>query len=699
MDISNMDQLFKLDPSAPFYAGLLVESAGDKLRSRRLFEAALGSPIPKVKSEACRKLIPALAESKDIEQAKRILALIAKNKTPAGELTALKGAALYVLDRNKEILTLYNSPFSSDTASDKAAEEFRMWNKAFLLLAAVKQEKPGLITVKELRPFLLDSEVTGAYRWAYEELLALQEYTLPNAEKIAAAGRLAVYSRKYSEALLHFDRVQSSQLTLFFRHTSLLGDLGRSYVVSSQEKGFKLFTDWESAIRTGKNSPVNQGISRQSDTIQFSAAELNTIRYTLLFYAGRIRRQQNKHGEARELFTRAVPLAPNNIQKDSCIWYVLNSAFTEKPETVPALIRNYAGIWHNDNDFYDILDKLSVYLTGQNKWGDIADVFSSIRHGKDGSIIARYAYLTGRAVSLGYISGRNLNARDYYTIAYEESNASFYYRTLAASYLGKTVVPVKSQSTKKEVFPHGDELEFFYKFFEYGASSYAMAYVRENAPRYTKGEMRVLAGTFASSERYLESIQITGIFMRREGYEMERADLELYYPNPFSELIERNARNNGIHPSLFFGLIRTESAFTPAIASHAGAVGLTQIMPATGKAVAAMIKNRGGPDYAADGDVDLTNPEINAHMGAFYLKDLINSMGSPMLALLGYNYGPGRVNRLRRSVPSLPEDIFIETITVAETRNYGKQVTAAAAAYGYLYYGMSMHDVVKSIFK
>ena len=699
MDLSNMDQLSKLDPSAPFYAGLLVESAGDKLRSKRLFEAALASPVPKVKSEACRKLVPALAESKDTETAKRILALIAKNRNPSGELISLKGAALYVLDRNREVLALNNSPFSSDVASEKATEEFRSWNRAFTLLAAIKLEKPGLITAKDLRSFLFDSEVNGAYRWAYDEMLALNEYTLPNAEKTAAAGRLAVLSRNYTEALLHFDRVQSSQLALFFRHTNLLGDLGRSYVASGRDRGFKLFTDWESAVRTGNNSPLNQGVSRQSDTVEFSAAEINTIRYILLFYAGRIKRQQGKHEEAKDLFARAVTLAPDNVQKDSCIWYILNSAFTEKPETVPALIRNYAGIWHNDNDFYDILDKLSVYLTGQNKWGDMADVFSSIRRGKDGSIIARYAYLVGRAVSLGYISGRNLNARDYYTIAYEEGNASFYYRALAASHLGKTVVPVKNQSSKREYFPHGDELEFYLKFFQYGASSYAMAYVRENAARYTKGEMRTLAGTFASSGRYLESIQITGLFMRREGYEMERADLELYYPNPFSELIERNARNNGIHPSLFFGLIRTESAFTPAIASHAGAVGLAQIMPATGKAVAATIKNRGGPDYAADGDIDLTNPEINAHMGAFYLKDLINSMGSPMLALLGYNYGPGRVNRLRRAVPSLPEDIFIETITVAETRNYGKQVTAAAAAYGYLYYGMSMHDVVKSIFK
>ena len=712
MDLSQIDQLVKLDPSAPFYAGLLVESAGDKARSARLFEAALESPIPKVKSEACRKLIPALAELKDTNQARRVLDIIAKEKVPKGEApfeeyTPLKGAALYVLGRYGEVLGLFNNgpsttlQFSSGTSSEKAAEELNSWIAALLLLSAVRQEKPGLITLTELRPFLLDREVNDAYRWAFEEMITLSGYVLPNAERTAAAGRIDASTRDYSKALANFDRVQSSQLSLFFRHPALLGDLGRSYAASSRDKGFKLFTDWESAIRTGKNSPVNLGVSRQADTAGFGNDDLDSIRYYLLFYAGRIKRQQGKHGEAKDLFTRALALSPDPVQKDSCIWYILNSALTDKPDTVPALIRNYAGIWNDDKNFSDILDRVSVYLIGQKKWGDMADVFASIRNGKDGPVIARYAYLVGRAVSLGYISGKNLAARDYYSIAYEEGGGSFYYRALAASHLGKTVVPVKtgSQNSRKEIFPHAAELEFFIKFFEFGASSYAMAYVRENAPRYTKGELRTLAGTFAASERYLESIQITGLFMRRDHYEMEKADLELYYPKPYPELIERNARNNGLHPSLFYGLIRVESAFTPAIASHAGAIGLAQIMPATGKAVAASIKNRGGPDYAADGEIDLTNPEINAHMGAFYLKDLTNSMGSPMLALLAYNSGPARINRLRRAAPALPEDIFLETITIAETRNYGKQVTAAAAAYGYLYYSMSMHDVVNSIFR
>lgn len=294
-----------------------------------------------------------------------------------------------------------------------------------------------------------------------------------------------------------------------------------------------------------------------------------------------------------------------------------------------------------------------------------------------------------------------MTSRDFFTIAYEETEASFYYRALAASKLEKILVPVETRtaSSAAEAAPRAEELEFFVKFFEYGAASYAMAYLRENAGRYTRQELRIIAGTFAASGLRLESIQITGIFMRRKNYVMETADLELYYPWVFSELIEKNAVSCGLHPSLYFGLIRTESAFSPGIVSSAGAVGLAQFMPYTAKEVAAQIKKRGGPDYAADGEINLTDPEINTHMGAVYLKDLIDSMGSPMLALMGYNGGPARIRRLRRAASSLPEDIFVETVSITETRNYGKRVMAAAAAYGYLYYGLPMHKTVSDIYK
>ncbi|MDR2102939.1 MAG: lytic transglycosylase domain-containing protein, partial [Treponema sp.] len=163
--------------------------------------------------------------------------------------------------------------------------------------------------------------------------------------------------------------------------------------------------------------------------------------------------------------------------------------------------------------------------------------------------------------------------------------------------------------------------------------------------------------------------------------------------------IEKNARDAGLPPEIFYGLIRTESSFIPDISSRVGAVGLSQLMPATAEDMADRIARKGGPDYRKNGKIELRDPQINLHIGAVYLNYLIEHLENPMLALLAYNGGMGRVRRWRAGEPNLPMDLFLETIEYRETREYGRRVLAAAAAYGYLYYGMSMEAVVADIFK
>jgi soluble lytic murein transglycosylase len=150
---------------------------------------------------------------------------------------------------------------------------------------------------------------------------------------------------------------------------------------------------------------------------------------------------------------------------------------------------------------------------------------------------------------------------------------------------------------------------------------------------------------------------------------------------------------------ILYGLIRTESAFIPDIRSTAGAIGLAQLMPDTAVEMAGRISRQGGPDYLIDGNVDLRNPDTNVHLGAVYLAYLVDRMESPMQSLLAYNGGMGRVRRWRSAEPNLPDDLFLETIELTETREYGRRVLAAAAAYGYLYYGMTMEAVIADIYR
>jgi soluble lytic murein transglycosylase len=164
--------------------------------------------------------------------------------------------------------------------------------------------------------------------------------------------------------------------------------------------------------------------------------------------------------------------------------------------------------------------------------------------------------------------------------------------------------------------------------------------------------------------------------------------LEICYPKAFRDIVEPIAEKTGMEPSLLYALIRTESIFIPDIVSHAGAIGLTQLMPATGTEMARTLHRTAPGNEGKDFDVaslDFTDPHLNVNLGASYYMQLYERTGSRLLALLSYNGGIGRVNRWRKATRDLSEDLFLETVTLKETREYGKKVLAAEAVYDFLY--------------
>jgi soluble lytic murein transglycosylase len=227
--------------------------------------------------------------------------------------------------------------------------------------------------------------------------------------------------------------------------------------------------------------------------------------------------------------------------------------------------------------------------------------------------------------------------------------------------------------------------------------------------------------------QYQESMRLASILVRRAS-EPEKRYLELMYPRPFAEQVSQYARETGIGEAKLFGLIRSESAFNPDAISRSGAIGLTQLMPATAEEMAARILRRGGPDYTRRSDkdgahgaaaiagdeisgdtetadsaiaansgasggliasevgIDLLDPGANIHMGAVYLSYLEQRLGDPLLAILAYNGGMNRVRRWRNSMPAkFPPDLFLETVEYAETMEYGRAVIGATAMYRALY--------------
>ncbi len=101
------------------------------------------------------------------------------------------------------------------------------------------------------------------------------------------------------------------------------------------------------------------------------------------------------------------------------------------------------------------------------------------------------------------------------------------------------------------------------------------------------------------------------------------------YKGPFLAMARAAADKHGIPQDLFLRLVYQESRFNQNAISHAGAIGLAQLMPGTAKEMR----------------VDPNVPHENLDGGARYLKIQYKEFGTWRLALAAYNAGPGAVKK------------------------------------------------------
>ncbi|MGE0454422.1 MAG: transglycosylase SLT domain-containing protein [Vicinamibacteria bacterium] len=154
---------------------------------------------------------------------------------------------------------------------------------------------------------------------------------------------------------------------------------------------------------------------------------------------------------------------------------------------------------------------------------------------------------------------------------------------------------------------------------------------------------------------------------------------KVLFPLEHEEPLLRNARARGLDPALVAALICQESTFDPGAVSVAGARGLMQIMPATGRSLARSLKVR----YSR---ARLHDPSVALAFGTHYLKGLLDDFGErPELALAAYNAGPHRVAAWTAEDPAISAEDFIESIPFTETRFYVTSILGAREEYRRLY--------------
>jgi soluble lytic murein transglycosylase-like protein len=162
--------------------------------------------------------------------------------------------------------------------------------------------------------------------------------------------------------------------------------------------------------------------------------------------------------------------------------------------------------------------------------------------------------------------------------------------------------------------------------------------------------------------RSRELVKIFSIIEANRPDIMERETWEL------SDVILKESSKYKLDPILILAVIDVESKFQFRAISPAGARGIMQIMPATGKF---LVKRVGGLAEEIKAEhftpEHLDDPVVNIKLGTYYLHDLRKSFQNVSKALIAYNLGPTEL-RLRMENQLEYTDEYANAVLAAQQK-------------------------------
>ena len=158
-------------------------------------------------------------------------------------------------------------------------------------------------------------------------------------------------------------------------------------------------------------------------------------------------------------------------------------------------------------------------------------------------------------------------------------------------------------------------------------------------------------------------------------------DWGLAFPLSYFELSHEYGEQFDVSPHLVQAIMRQESGFRPQVSSHAGAMGLMQLMPGT-----ARYTERTFFDEQNLSRSQILDESTNVRLGTMYIRiHEAHASDQTPLALAGYNAGPSPLQSWFERFGDRGVDAFVESITYRETRGYVRKVMTSYITYQGLY--------------
>lgn len=298
-------------------------------------------------------------------------------------------------------------------------------------------------------------------------------------------------------------------------------------------------------------------------------------------------------------------------------------------------------------------------------WQLAADTIEALPDDERNSI--RWQYWYGRALNK---LGKKDAAK---TVLNRVSEDRSYYGFMACYYLNK---PISVKHIALDITP--DEIAAVKNM---PGFQRAMLLFQLNLKHDARSELFTMMRFVSEKEQYIISKLVSEMgwypqALRLAHYPDHKDDITVRFPTPYQDTILENAKKNGVDPALIYAIIRQESYFTPYANSHAGAIGLMQLLPTTATKTAKQFSL----DY--NGKDDLLDSKRNIQLGSAHIRKLYEQLGAhPALVIAAYNAGKKAARRWIPKSEPLPTDIWIETVTYHETRNYLRNVIGCYIVY------------------
>lgn len=400
-----------------------------------------------------------------------------------------------------------------------------------------------------------------------------------------------------------------------------------------------------------------------------------------LFTAARLFRAAGRYDRADDFFRNALALGSTGFERDRARWYIMD-LYGSNITYLTNLIEEFSPGWSDQSFYNDLLEEYLSAAAGAKRWDLLERVYPYILSYGDREIKAAFTWLR-------YLSGNSSHEEKVKMIGVLSDTPHLSYYNILGTLLSGEILMFDDSPVAEA--PQSDADRFIQGFFDFSLKDEALRYSKGLEEQLNSPSIRKLSLYALESGDYIRSVQLAARLAPGKGLLYSREDLSLLYPGLFYDEIDRYSGEYGFPGEILAGIIRTESAFTPDIISHAGAVGLTQLMPETAFEQARKL----GID-----DPDLTDPETNIRIGSSYVRWILDRPWNDNLSqmLIAYNAGGGNLRKWKKTMPGWSDELFVESVPYKETRNYVKKVVISSVVYGILYGGDSPGVIVESIY-